>query len=246
MKPGDICQLLDWDSAFFGIGIARLIPSRVASSELHEALNWCECTGVKCLYFLADSDHAESVQLAEASGFNLVDIRITLDCDLGETSLVAPRRPTGFSIRTWALGDLARLRAIAGSIYRDTRFYHDPRFPKELVDALYMTWIEKSCEGCADEVLVLERDRQPMGYVACHASRTEVGRIGLIGVDQGVQGLGAGQYLVHSALQWFANHGVGRVEVVTQGRNCEGQRLYQRCGFVTRKVQLWYHKWLRA
>jgi hypothetical protein len=33
------------------------------------------------------------------------------------------------------------------------------------------------------------------------------------------------------------------VNVVTQGRNSKAQRLYERCGFLTRSVQLWYHRW---
>ena len=36
------------------------------------------------------------------------------------------------------------------------------------------------------------------------------------------------------------------MKVVTQGRNIAGQRLYQRCGFLTRSVELWYHKWYPA
>jgi len=31
--------------------------------------------------------------------------------------------------------------------------------------------------------------------------------------------------------------------VVTQGRNLAAQRLYQRNGFVTASLQLWYHRW---
>jgi dTDP-4-amino-4,6-dideoxy-D-galactose acyltransferase len=29
----------------------------------------------------------------------------------------------------------------------------------------------------------------------------------------------------------------------TQGRNIVMQRLFQKCGFVTRSVELWYHRW---
>jgi hypothetical protein len=36
---------------------------------------------------------------------------------------------------------------------------------------------------------------------------------------------------------------MGMVKTVTQGRNIPAQRTYQRCGFQTAAVQLWYHRW---
>jgi hypothetical protein len=33
--------------------------------------------------------------------------------------------------------------------------------------------------------------------------------------------------------------------VVTQGRNVVSQRVYQRCAFMTRSAQLWYHCWFK-
>ena len=57
-------------------------------------------------------------------------------------------------------------------------------------------------------------------------------------------GYGAGvEKDYESALDWFATQGVEKVTVVTQGRNGAAQRLYQRCGFVTGSIHLWYHKW---
>jgi dTDP-4-amino-4,6-dideoxy-D-galactose acyltransferase len=49
--------------------------------------------------------------------------------------------------------------------------------------------------------------------------------------------------LVDQALAWFAQQKVTRVQVVTQGRNILAQRMYQRSGFVTHTVKLWYHRW---
>lgn len=210
---------------------------------MHQALSWCQSEAIKCLYFLADSDHADSIRLAEQNCFNLVDIRMTFDLHLTDMDAITAQGLSEVSIRSSRLDDLPYLRAIARDIYHDSRFYYDPHFPKERADALYATWIEKSCKGYADRVLVLEKDGEPVGYITCHISNPQVGRIGLVGVHHAVQDVGAGQPLVYSALWWFASCGVERVEVVTQGRNCKAQRLYQRCGFLTRSVQLWYHKW---
>jgi len=52
-----------------------------------------------------------------------------------------------------------------------------------------------------------------------------------------------GKSLLLVALDWFASQGAKEVRVVTQGKNIAAQRLYQRCGFVIRDLQLWYHKW---
>jgi ribosomal protein S18 acetylase RimI-like enzyme len=55
--------------------------------------------------------------------------------------------------------------------------------------------------------------------------------------------MGVGRKLVVASLGWFDAHGADRVTVVTQGRNIAAQRLYQRCGFLTRSTGLWYHRW---
>ena len=72
---------------------------------------------------------------------------------------------------------------------------------------------------------------------------SQVGSIGLIAVDASSQGSGLGGRLLVSALHYFRNHGMTSVTVVTQGRNLKSQRLYQRCGFLTQSVGLWYHHW---
>ena len=62
-------------------------------------------------------------------------------------------------------------------------------------------------------------------------------------VDVTNQGRGLGQQLVTSALRAFRERGMRVATVVTQGRNIRSQRLYQKCGFVIRSVELWYHRW---
>lgn len=148
-------------------------------------------------------------------------------------------------IRPAVPADLAALRAIARVSHRESRFYHDGTFPAARCDLLYETWIEKSCSGYADAVLVTELDERPVGYVTCHRRAAGVGQIGLFAVAPDSQGKGLGGALLAHALGWFAGHGLGEATVVTQGRNAAAQRLYQRCGFLTKAVELWYHQWFQ-
>lgn len=241
-SENDCCHYLDWDSNFFGCRIARVNGSRLDATSIQEILAWCAAQKVDCLYFLAAADDDATVRLAERHSFHLVDIRATFERRLDRTR---PKRSKNCpaQVRPYIATDIAELRKIARSSYHDTRFYYDRHFPPHLADAMYETWIEKSCSGHAETVLVADVDGQPVGYVSCQVLEKSTGQIGLVGVSQEWNGLGLGQMLVNESLLWFAGRRVERVRVVTQGRNSKAQRLYERSGFVTEALHLWYHRW---
>jgi ribosomal protein S18 acetylase RimI-like enzyme len=71
------------------------------------------------------------------------------------------------------------------------------------------------------------------------------GSIGLIGLSPHAQGHSLGSHLLAAAISYFGKRQAARLSVATQGRNVRAQRLYQKCGFATDSVMLWYHKWFR-
>jgi len=238
-----LCRILDWDSEFFGRRMARADVNRLTPESLGRIQSWCDSQRIDCLYFLADSADAETVRLAEDAGFHLVDVRVTLGMEMA--GLAPDSGPA--CVRPFQPADLPGLRTIARVSHRDSRFYYDKNLPDSLCDSLYETWIENSTQGYAQAVLVGEHQSRPAGYITCHFSAA-TGQIGVFAVAQEAQGRGLGQQLVLSALRWFQQQGASEVTVVTQGRNVRGQRRYQKCGFSTRSVELWYHYWpgLRA
>lgn len=236
-------ELLPWDTQFFGFPIARVCGD-VLTPESAAALDeWCRRGGVRCLYLQCRCDDPQSPPLAEALGYQLVDVRMTF-ARAAEGTAPGERSPM---IRLVGPEDVTALRQLAATAHRDTRFYFDAHFPRPQCDALYAQWIQASCHGYADAVLVAGPPGQPVGYVTCHldsaAGGAHEGRIGLIAVAEVARGRGLGSQLVREALRWFAGQGAASVSVVTQGRNVAAQRLYQRCGFLTRDVHLVYHKW---
>ena len=230
-------EYLDWDSRFFGRRIARVRGHHLNDHLVAAILEWCSTQRIDCLYFLADAGDPRTVRLAERNAFDFVDIRTTFERSLEglpeESTLIRPARPD----------DLPQLKRITGQSFSDSRFYYDSHFDRPSCDELYATWIERSCQGYADCVLVADLNGQAAGYVTCRLGASQVGSIGLIAVDASSQGSGLGGRLLVSALHYFRNHGMTSVTVVTQGRNLKSQRLYQRCGFLTQSVGLWYHHW---
>ena len=92
--------------------------------------------------------------------------------------------------------------------------------------------------------IIAEANAEPIAYISCHLNKTTLqGSIGLVGVTEQARGQQVGKKITNTVLNWFQEQGMKSVNVVTQGRNIPAQRLYQRCGFVTHDMQLWYHKW---
>lgn len=235
-------SILEWDSGFFGRKIARLESSWTDGQELTGQTLMALKDGVECLYLLLDASNSGKISLALAAGFAMVDIRITL------SRVITPEKsdwtPVSPNIRLANCGDIADLSLIAAKGHTDSRFYSDPGFPDELCDRLYATWIEKSCNGYAEAVLAAVQDGTAAGYTSCHINPDGSGQIGLVGVGDQFQGKGLGKCLIAESLRWFACHGCNRVSVVTQGKNVGAQRLYQKQGFLTESVEIWFHKWL--
>lgn len=244
METTTLCQYLPWDAEIFGRRIARVTQTRLNIEEMNQILAWCAANAIDCLYFLAESNDPDTVKLVERHGFNLVDVRITFERQLAEVAALGnPILPHNIRLSTPA--DIPFLKPIAKVSYRNARFYYDAHFPTAQCDAMHEAWIENSCRGYAAAVLVADCENRPVGYITCHLPEPLTGNIGLVGVSSAAQGRGLGKILVAAALQWFAAQGVNSVTVVTQGRNLKAQRLYQKCGFLTNAVQLFYHRWFQ-
>jgi len=239
-----VCKPLVWDTAFFGFPVARVLEQRLTTERAELVDAWCREKGIRCLYFLADAHDASTTLIAEEGGFRSVDVRITFERSaLSQTDRDTSAPGTATVIRPARPEDIPALRDIARQSHRGTRFFSDPNFTPASARALYETWIQVSCQGYADRVLVADRGGMVAGYISCHLEDGRTGKIGLLGVSRQAQKQGVGISLVRKSLEWFDQQGVEKVIVATQEKNQAAQRLYESCGFILRSCETWYHKW---
>lgn len=237
-------QRLEWDSAFFGFPIAQVTADQLTDVQVSEIDQWCTDGGIRCLYLLTSFDDPLTTMLVQRHDFQLVDMRILLEWEERNGLPAYGERGSSIVIRDAQADDIPALERIASDSHHDSRFYFDPAFSRARCDALYATWIRNSFAGFADVVLVADHAGTPVGYISCHIDKDGAGgKIGLLGVAHHMQGQGIGGMLIHHAQEWFLEHDVHRISVVTQARNATAQRLYQRFRFLTRDTHLWYHKW---
>jgi len=238
MTAGAPCRFLDWDSNHFKLRIARVEEGRLTSDRLKEVIAWCVAERIDCVYFLAEPGDVAGGRMAEDAGFRRVDVRVTMDRqNVAPAGAIHPDL-----VRPYQPGDLPQLREIARTQFTDTRFYRDPGFARDRCADLYDLWLSKACAGAAPLVLVALHDRTPSGFLTCQAA--EEGKIDLVAVAEGARGKGLGRAMTLEALRWFADQPLGRVSVVTQGKNAVARQLYETCGFQTRSERVFYHGWL--
>jgi len=229
----------EWDSAFFALRIAAVVPDRLSAGELAAIERERTQQPIDCLYFLAAPEDPATLRRVAEAGWRFVDVRLTLGRDLDGAA--AKEDP---SIRRAEAGDLGALRALARASHHDSRFYQDGRFARERCDCLFEEWIEKSvCGELADVVLVSGAAGEPSAYVTLSVPPGREATIGLLAVDPRAQGQGLGGRLLGAALDEARRHGAAGISVVTQGANVRAQRAYQRAGFLARQASYWYHAW---
>ena len=241
------CRFLAWDSEFFDHRIAMVEGNHLRVQDWSPIADWCMAERIECLYFLAESNSAETIESAEELGFGLKDLRVTYEWKQTIGMLgIRPQIAPSVRVRPYGDVDLGDLVRIARAAHSNTRFFFDRRFDSQKAGLLYERWIRRACEGDAQCVLVGESDGNPAGYLSCHLAETGAGQIGLVAVDPELHGRGIGRAMIEAALRWFEAQGASSLSVITQGRNIAAHRFYQSAGFLMTGTQFWYHKWFQS
>jgi len=241
------CELLPWDTEFFGFPIARVHGRTLTAERWRDVEHWCAARGVRCLYCFLEPDY-RCTRIVESAGGNLVNVR--MNYERREPARAPAAVASGNCVREASDADTPALQRIAATSHRG-RFHHDERFSNEKADELYRIWIRKGRLETKDHVLVADDPAGVVrGYCACGkntlATGEQVGVIEIIGVDEAARGVGIGRDLLTAALAYFAGAGLTTVRLNTMADNIVAQRLYQRFGFLVIDCEFVYHKWFEV
>lgn len=217
-------QLMAWDESFWKMRVGR-------ATSLDGLSEWAVENTVGLVALLVNANRPDEIQEAEQRGFRFMDVRVTL---------TRPTGPNASFARLARAEDTARLRAIARHAFPLTRFYADPSLPDERCDDLYEEWTRSLCAGGADVVLVVDRE-VPVGYITVNLDGDH-SEIGLVAVADDFRGLGIGNELVRSAIDYAHAHNAKEMTVVTQGRNIGALRTFEGCGFRIVNTSVWLHR----
>ncbi len=236
-------QILEWDSNFFGITVARILPDRLTRGELEQTLDVMKKSDVGLAYWASNPDDDESQFAAKIGNGFLADKKVTFTVNLDQFK--EPVAILGWEIEEYLDAvpddDLEAL-AIQAGIY--SRYSIDARMPAGKFLELYKLWILNSVKRqIADAVLVVRHSGKIVGMVTV-GEKNGRSDIGLIAVDASMRGKNLGVSLVYAATEWGRRKGFTIAQVVTQGENSAACKLYEKCGYAIDKTEYFYHFWL--
>ncbi|MDP8242690.1 MAG: GNAT family N-acetyltransferase [Candidatus Hinthialibacter antarcticus] len=159
------------------------------------------------------------------------------------------RQYDNFQIRNAGPQDVDALKRIGGSDHAYSHFFHEAKFPQAKTQELFAIWTQKSAEGMADAVIVIEQDGEIAGFCSLLSNNAllsyinlSIGVIDFIVVDSRFQGKGLGSLLLGAALEWFQGK-VNRIELRTMAENVKAIRFYQTHGFRLLSADQHLHYW---
>ena len=250
-----VARALNWDSAFFGIPMARieylLTGNRgEVGRTVAVAVASLRARGVHHVSARVDVADIQALTALESNDFRLMDSLVTYTARPWKAPPNAVRE-VGV-IRDFRPQDGEELIRIAADAYRGFRgrFHLDPRLPEQRADAFYAEWARQTVAmTMADTVLVAEgADGKLLGFLGFQR-REPVSSVGGVAVFGG--GLGAcradapGAYagLIRAGTLW-AHERDGVAECQTQNYNFPTIRIYEAVGAHYVRAEYTLHAWL--
>ncbi len=234
-------QILDWDTEFFEIKVAKIIALNLNYEEIKEILLKLAKDGVKLVYWASENEIPNNE--VKKLGGCLVDRKTTFSINLNRlnsdnfisTDIVKKYDPSMSS------NELEKLSIQSGKY---SRYSVDKNIKRDKFEKLYTIWIKRSIgKEIADEVLVILDNGNIAGMITL-GNKNGKGDIGLLAVESRFRGKKYGEQLVSAAQKWFIRNGYEVGQVVTQGDNIPASNLYKKCGYNVETVEYFYHFWL--
>lgn len=239
----DRFQLLKWDSDFFGIPVAKILPDVLSVQELDFVISRMKEEQVKLVYWATNPNDEESQKSARYFHGFLADKKVTFVTEISRTFKQSENDDWIIEEYTDTVpcSDLENLAVQAG-IY--SRYKRDLRIPEKKFVDMYRLWMRKSVNGQMADVVMVARYSGKIAGVVTVLEKNRRGCIGLLATSEDMRGKAIGVALVRAAQAWAYKRSLSYAQVITQEDNIPSCNLYKKCGYHIEKVEYFYHIWI--
>jgi RimJ/RimL family protein N-acetyltransferase len=231
-------KFLDWDTKFFSFNVAQIISKNLYTLDFEKKLKILKDKKIKLLQYKCDINDEKNLDAAQRNNFKYVDLRIQY-----KKKIKLNIESKKYLLSVAKKKDISILKKKFASRFNFTRYYTDNNFDKKKILEFYKNWIERSVKGQFDDYTLLMKEKNKIiGFCTLKERSNNSATIGLVSVIKSKNQYGL--KLIKGVENFLFLKGIKKLYVVTQGRNHQAQKLYDRCFFKIDKVKCYYHLWL--
>lgn len=234
----NVIEPLTWDSQFFGYPVARINLDKEGTDKLENLFLDLESRKIRVTYFYIPSKEKELINRISKKGVLFVGQKV----ELSKTTEKHGRFSN--NIIEFNGDDInERLIELVLQAGRYSRFRLDRNFTQNEYQKLYIELLSKSIKKIiAIKTFVAIKESFIIG-VTTLGEKGGCADIGLVVVDENYRGQGIGYDLIHLVDTVAFEMGIKKIKVVTQLKNKEACRLYEKCHFNIENITNTYHYW---
>jgi dTDP-4-amino-4,6-dideoxy-D-galactose acyltransferase len=234
----NIIERLEWDSKFFGYPVARIIFDGKEFNHAEYVLQQLISEKIRLTYLFVPESETKLGCWIENIGGIPVDKKVvfhkTTEKQMQFSNNIVEFRRTDIN------KDLINLVLQAGEY---SRFHSDVNFSNGEYEKLYIEWLTKSLnKELALKTFVAMKNTDFIGITTL-GEKLKTAEIGLVAVDEKFRGQRIGSDLIRFADNAAKDIGYNEIKVVTQLKNKQACRLYEKCNFKIESITNVYHFW---
>lgn len=233
--------ILEWDSNFFGFGVAKISKAERNDDELSQTLFALKQKDARLVYFAIAPNDKIYNEAAKKNGGLLVDVKRTYEKAF---KISSERFSENNHIKLYEsdlLTDSLISLSLQAGIY--SRYKTDVHFSEAQYQELYTLWIENSVNKSIADKIFVYRESEDIAGLLTLAFKKDHAEIGLVSVDEKYRGKKIGSGLLETAILESSLKSLP-CRVVTQKVNTAACALYEKYDFRLINEENFYHFWL--
>jgi dTDP-4-amino-4,6-dideoxy-D-galactose acyltransferase len=234
----NIIEPLKWDSEFFGYRVARIYLDQNGFDHLDNLFKQLVLEKFRVTYFFVPPQEKRIIKHIIKKGSILVDQK-TKFSKTTEKHDKFSNNITEF--QNEMINEKLIQLVLKAGVY--SRFCTDVNFTNKEYERLYIEWLEKSIKKKIAFKTFLANKGSDIVGITTLGEKEHYAYIGLVAVDENSRGHGIGYDLIQSADNEAFEIGLTKIKVVTQLKNKNACRLYEKCNFQIEDITNIYHYW---
>lgn len=234
------CFPLQWDTDYFGINSARVILNgAVSTDEQNSIIEYCENYNFVTV-FNSGNLNENNYWIGTRTKAFLVDMNIQftkhltcVNCNSDTDILFYNSYPRN-----------EELINITKTAFQYSRFFNDPRLPKNQAQGIYLYWTECAFNKEDKYFAICKRGHSVLGFILFTIDvKIETTVIELIAVDDKHRGQKVGKTMITALESFLYARGIKKIRVGTQINNVLAISFYTSVGFQNDSCNAVYHMW---